>query len=358
MLGAMETPPEWADGAPAQRALNGKAPAMLTSKSTLPHRGRHAGFTLIELLMVILILAALIALLLPAIASVRSSVRISQVRTEIAAIDQGLAAFRSTFGVTPPSRLILPEHADGWTAPVTRETKAAIRRIWPSFDFKDNGDPAGGTPPLPGDPRAVGPDNPVSGNRARDFNRDGDETDVVVLTGAECLMFFLGGIRDESGIPSGFSTHPSMPFVPRVNAAPSATTKGPFVDFATDPNRIVDVDGDGMPELTDPLPSQSAPYLYAEGRDGKGYRKDASGRCPDLFVFTNDLANPTDGDMKFVYAYPGGTRPYQKEGHQIISPGFDGQYGVGGEWEDGATLSGDRDPERDNITNFHGGTLE
>ena len=301
------------------------------------------GFTLIELMIVILILAALIALLLPAINSTRRNVRISQVRTEISAIEQGISLFRATYGVNPPSFIVLSETAAGWTGPAMNEHKATIRRIWPSFDF----------------------------TLARDINQDGDATDTLVLTGAECLTFFLGGIIDSS-VPSGFSVNPANPFAP-MSAAPSATRHGPFVDIF-DPSRLVDLDADGMSECLDPLPGQTAPYIYTESRDGRGYRTNPAGENYDLFVYTQQFGlvdingdgvgdviqptSPTNSDMRSVYLYPGGSRAYQKESHQIISPGFDGEYGIGGEWQSEYSFSAARDAERDNITNFHGGTLE
>lgn len=52
--------------------------------------------------------------------------------------------------------------------------------------------------------------------------------------------------------------------------------------------------------------------------------------------------------------------PYNPNKFQIISPGVDGTYGTGGLFVPGkaSCFSGAaRDPERDNLTNFHSGRL-
>ena len=59
---------------------------------------------------------------------------------------------------------------------------------------------------------------------------------------------------------------------------------------------------------------------------------------------------------------------YNPSGFQIISPGYDGDFGVGGEYPENGILDYDPDPtgaraqgfiyERDNITNFRNGRLQ
>src|SRR5690606_31137722 len=151
-------------------------------------------------------------------------------------------------------------------------------------------------------------------------------------------------------IPLGFSKNPRDPF-----ERSGGTRVGPMTEF--DASRFIDLFGnsaspttpDGMPELLDPLPSQSRPYVYASSYDGKGY--DAA----DLFgtgmtsVYLQKLgASPPVGNV-----------PWNKTSFQIISPGIDTEYGTGGLFEvnDSYILPADRANERDNVTNFSGGTL-
>lgn len=295
-------------------------------RSTKQNQSR-AGFTLIELLMAISIIALLIGLLIPAIGGARRNARIAQVKSEIGVLESALAQFQSQFGEYPPSRITLYKDAAGWNS--DGRSKAIIRKFWPSFDFATDG----------------------SGTSAT-FSSAWPGTSVT-LDGAECLLFFLGGVRDTADFRYiGFSKNPRSPF----SLQPNNSRLGPFFEIQFD--RIVDADGDDLPEYLDPLPGQTNPYIYLSGYDGRGYDPaDLGGRMTD--VYREGAAATAKG--------------WKLKSFQIISPGADGAYGVGGEFDpetadtmllnadhngDG-TVSADelREPERDNITNFDSGTL-
>lgn len=72
------------------------------------------GFTLVELLVVIAIIGILIALLLPAVQSVRETGRRAQCGNNLKQIALALAAYESTKRVFPPGRM----GCDGWTRDV------------------------------------------------------------------------------------------------------------------------------------------------------------------------------------------------------------------------------------------------
>lgn len=288
----------------------------------------RAGFSLVELLVVIVIIAILMALLVPAVQSVRLRARLASVSAEISQLDQAITKFKNTFNVEPPSSVYIPVAGGTWDA----ADRSKIRSIWPQFDFANRG---GMDASLP------------------DYH----------LNGAECLVFFLGGVQT-GGMTApaviGFSKDPRNPW-----SGTGSNREGPFFEF--DGRRIVDVDDDGVFEYVDPLPDQRTPYLYLSSQ-GRSYNKvNDQGELDDFDVH----GGPANGlDMRSIYAktmttnpnptpppmyLPG--EPHRPNGYQIISPGVDGLYGIGGGYTDGSELTGDRSAEADNITNFGEGVL-
>ena len=322
----------------------------------------RGGFTLIEILAVILIISILMAFLLPAINSVRTRARVTAVRTEIASLESAIAAFKTQYGTEPPSLLEIyetPTAAGGWasSSPSARavDSRAKIRQIWPQFDF----------------------------SVVRDFNGNGSATDVIILTQGECLVFFLGGIlkrpedlnnnglldsgEDTNGdgklsinvvggsgtqrsFCTGFSKNPFNPF------ASGGNRDSAIFDFDT--SRFVDPDGNNFPAFVDQLPGQTAPYLYASSYSGAGYRYNPSSL---LFEYAATSSAPMFlPTMPYLQGSGAGALPWKAKGFQIISPGYDKKYGTFGSYSTdtaSSDLSGSRDVEADNITNFAPGTL-
>lgn len=337
-----------------------------TTSQNRSRQSRRSAFSLVELMVVIVVISILLAMLLPAISSARTSAQVAGVVSEMKVIEKGLEDFKLKFGTYPPSSIILyetgtsgsdPHWEDDTTSPGVanqnerdtrrRKAVAAIRQMWPNFDFTIN----------------------------RDINGDGDTDDALVLDGAECLMFFLGGmnstkvsasgadIRTRTGslntaaepgfwAPNGFSTNPSNPF-----ARSTGSRIGPFFEFS-DLTRIVnhagdETSGEAMPELRDSIPNQIAPLVYMSSYEGRGYD---AGDLPSGGVY---------GSLADIYRKDGSAStdtPYNQQTFQIISPGFDFSYGTGGHYDgnsvsssvNGANRSQD---ERDNIGNFSGGML-
>lgn len=269
-----------------------------------------AGFTLVELLTVMIIIAILAALLLPAVNSVVRRARIARVVTEIKDLEAALANFKAKYGAYPPSYIKLYPPGQTWDP----RSKAFIRRFWPQFDFTTCGG--------------------LSGIQS-----------VVELDGAECLVFFLGGIPRDGGL-EGFSKNPSRPF------ALGGSRDGPYYEFDT--TRLEDFDNDGFPALKDSLPGQSSPYVYFSSYEGQGYRR---------VVVSGQWRNADNLRwMRYVYYQtfdrndPRKSRPYNPRGFQIISPGADGKHGTGGLYDPNDPSSLGQE-DKDNITNFSDGPL-
>ncbi|MEX2287658.1 MAG: hypothetical protein WD648_11255 [Planctomycetaceae bacterium] len=240
-------------------------------------------------------------------------------RVEITAFESAITEFRTLHGSDPPSGILLYEEADAWDA----RSRGLISQMWPNFRF----------------------------DQPHDINRDGTTSGQVhTLTGAECLVFFLGGLPDvvtvpPSSPPIGFSKDPADPF------KTGGARDDAVFEFASD--RFTDVDLDGFPEYLGPFSGQSAPFLYASSYGGKGYE------AADLVVSTAPALEIGD-----VYREPDGTPlsttdnpPYKRTSFQIIFPGADNLYGDGGVF-DPANPQGLTNPaDHDNITNFHSGRL-
>ena len=282
------------------------------------HRHRRSAFTLLELLAVIAIIAILLSLIVPALRGVLVSGDEAAVTAELSQLDQALTSFKAKFGDYPPSSLQIPASGGTWDA----KSRAAILAIWPQFDFGSRG--------------GLDSASPVPG--------------ALNLSGAECLVFFLGGMQGGSAdapVLAGFSKNPLTPWTV------SGNPDGPFMEF--DLSRVTNISGSPsvLYEYLDPMPDQTAPIMYVSAAGGRYNKTTDAAAHDDYDVFG-------DGDSRNMlgcYMQADGSTPHQKDGFQLISPGADGAYGEGGAFTPGEDLPSARDVEEDNITNFSGGTL-
>lgn len=351
---------------PKRRALQHR----VSQSSTTDHGPRttnRPGFTLVELLMVIVIISLLIAMILPAIQSSMRRAREAQVKSEISSLESGITNFKSEFGMDPPSFVYLYEQGAQWSSvPAAARSRAFLRKMWPQFNFALDRD--------------------IDGRNGTTADPDGDNIPGITLTAGECLVFFLGGMCEVTPTSSGgvawthrgFSTNPTDPLSRSSPSSLQGSRKGPFYNF--DPSRLIDLDSDQMPEYKDSFPSQTMPYLYVSSYDGRGYDDLGSGVSqlpgPPLLSTQMQLVyyqslQKSGNSLTLTNGRPNGTA-WKANSYQIISPGIDAEYGVGGEFKANASIplpevdingNNQIDPgerrtaEQDNITNFHSGRL-
>jgi prepilin-type N-terminal cleavage/methylation domain-containing protein len=280
------------------------------------------GFTLIELLIVLVIIAILAALILPAVMRGTNTVRIAEVNNEMAKFKTAITQFKVDFGVEPPSSLTIWERATDWAS--HPRDRRIVKQLWPQFDFSLDREFDGDALGLPG-------------YQTEDFPMDG----------AECLVFFLGGMADRTtGALRGFSSNARNPFVVDNGArvGPFFEFKGGFDVSGSTPaptGRFVDTDSDGLPEYLDTLPGQTLPYLYFSSYGGEGYKTGDNLTRIAAPYFKDALSRV----------------PHKESSFQLISPGFDFNYGTGGQFDPDNPPSNTNAPDSDNITNFHSGVL-
>jgi len=326
----------------------------------------RSGFTLVEMMVVIVIIAILAGLLIPAIQRARITANEARVIVEIKGLESAISAFKAKYGVEPPSQFVLFTTQAGWSS--NPASMAIIRQIWPQFDFT-MGTGSGTTFPA------------YWTTIAKPLTFNGVSSPALPMNSGECLLFFLGGIIPVQGpnqVPTGFAKNPAYPFSP---PSVSSNREGPFFEF-TAIDRIKDIDGNGINEFYDLLPNQALPYLYFSSYEGRGYNTFELPSNGASFNYMHDMYRVWSGAITPA-AFPlppatpatstAGTSaalPAQKpQSFQIISPGYDGKYGIGGVFNTSLTNSGliikfngttpvyDTDAY-DNLTNFNGGRLK
>ncbi len=363
---------------------------------TSTHRSRpvsalaRGGFTLVELLVVIIVLAILVGLLLPVIAAALRTARNAAVLAEISQLSQAMASFKQSFGDLPPSRVLLVESgnyapfinsnagvstidpnaspSDTTVSILAQRSLTALRKFWPKVVFSTSGQPP-----------QIFYNAPPGAGYWYDFNGNGVMDGPYILHGHECLAFFLGGIPYEDpqtgafGM-TGFGKDPVNPFTNSLaadsryggnpNPMYSANRQSPSFEFIgsrlfLDPNNVTNLNGTaspGIPGYYDSLTSNSPQttngtlnfYVYFSAYGSSGYdpndvnfptEADANLASPIwLQFFTASALNHRVSPAPNPYTTSStvtanNVLTYEKpQTFQIISPGVDGLYGVGGQY--------------------------
>ncbi|WP_337173829.1 hypothetical protein [Paludisphaera sp.] len=381
----------------------------------------RAGFTQVELLVVIVVMTLLIALLLPAINGAVRTARNTAAQANLTQLANALAAFKAKHGEYPPSRVLLWE--DGWfrtgdttvmpgvagqtdltAGQLAQRSLQHMRKFFPKATFSTSG--------------AVW----TNLNQWYDFNGDGqfgglnptsgayEPSRPILLQGHQCLVFFLGGLpqqTDEGYSMTGFAKNPSNPFTPAVLPAVATSStffsqnrEAPTFEFAA--NRLLSAAPGEFPGYMDSLGNTLGggqinfiAYFSAYGNNAydpndvnfaevdemgatilnrfkvrfpvSGANGMANSPAPNPYTTGPTWAATAAELTRLSVAY------VNPQTYQLISSGSDGLYGPGGTFKANtgadalpfdaaattpAASANIRQRERDNLTNFHGGTLD
>lgn len=310
---------------------------------------RRAAFTMIELLVVILIIAVLAAILLPAVGKVRTAAKRTTAISEIAQMSNGIAAFKTKYRVNfIPSTIVLRERMDYFTdntndpTGVERASLSYLKQVWLHLPSP----PSSGVSPFP-----VGTTPGVNGidwNGNNTIDGNGTNSPRWQLEGDQCLVFFLGGI----GANGGFSSNPTNPAAVQGRAAPFFEFPASRLSTAFNTNLAAKA---GFPSFIDQW--NSVPYVYYSARNGT---KNAYSTTDCATVMSVDATLIGDSGVANFAPYKDQTGSFlQPTGFQIISAGQNKSFGYGSStgalWSPG--YYDQESADGDNLTNFHAGPL-
>jgi len=297
------------------------------------------GFTLIEMLVVIAIIAVLVSLTAGVVLKILEKGPEVQRRSDISQLSESIAQFKQVFKLdeSPPSRFALRSNIKEYSQPANPnpdkldiESLLFLQKLSGnnSVGLDQNGNPI----PLAwaGFDASGNPNLIPSGQR-------------VVLTGDQCLVFFLGGITDGSPpVSQGFSANSRNPTIQ------GGERRGPFYNFES--NRLVQ-GSNGFYSYMDPY---KLPYAYFSSyKTTNGYNRYFStynnSDCANLGVWPY---YPTAGSGSAPPA-----KYHNPKSFQIISAGKDNTFGCGtvnsSPWSPG---NASREME-DDMSNFYDSAL-
>jgi prepilin-type N-terminal cleavage/methylation domain-containing protein len=262
------------------------------------HNSQRNAFTLVELLVVIAIIAVLVSLSAAGVMKVMGLVPEVQTRTDISQMDAALGAFMADYQLQdpPPSKLMLREDL-AYNLNVTNPNYALELR---SIQFLKRAFGKNLTAPI-------------------DWNGDGKADGPWILEGEQCLVFYLGGIPNNSAIMTGsppaclgFSTNNNNP------AGLSTSRKGPYFNFLS--SRLV---------LGTVLNKNMSPFfVYYDN-----WKPTSGVQMPYAYFSSNGTINGytlTDCATISAAPYRDAAGNYTNSNkYQIISAGQDGLFGNG-----------------------------
>lgn len=296
---------------------------------------RGAGFTLVEILVVIAIIGMLAGLTTTVLVSARRSVRSSVVATQQAQLSMALDEYKNKYGEYPPD--LSDEEA------VLRH----IKKRWPRYNVESLDQFY----------------NHIrfgcrlsSGNYPRNYNFQSNEDPVgehvwVLGRYMSSLVFWLGGLPDADGVPSGFYSNPKSPLGIDANNKPiakpgRATREKPLYAFERKDITPLAVDGSGNDSVFYPADESSlwdddlGAYVYTPAYCQGGYpivyfRPSIRVPYGGKYIFWGETASEgVTQAMPYARTWTdngNGVVPltwYEERRFQLIHPGVDGYFGT------------------------------
>jgi prepilin-type N-terminal cleavage/methylation domain-containing protein len=303
------------------------------SRISNPQTPRRRGFTLVEVLVVVAIIGLLVALLLPAINSVRRSAKRTVITTEMKQLVAAIENFKSTIGA-------------GRYPPDGTNPSDTLQFLQGAF------------------PRCPATNYPTQLTTAYSASS--------VFNPATALVFWLGGAQDSTGAFIGFSANQQNPFDAPVGGQVqiSASRLQPSFDFqkATGNTRFVQINTSPLSAASGNLGGTSsgttvtwnlyqysppnnqvgsAPYLYYKAVAGAYY---VSTPVQNTMPYSDSSASPP---TSFI----------NPKTYQLLCPGLDGKFGIyttaniGGCPQYPAGTNYDQVNGLDDMTNFTSGAI-
>jgi len=337
-----------------------------TSKRSCARTGRH-GFTLVEMMVVIIVIAILAGLLLPAIGGAVRRAKNAKIAMEIASLSKALENYKLENGEYPPD-FSMDDADPADTSDRVPKQQAIDQHLSRIFRY-----------------RSSGSNHPTDENYNKvalpTHENGGDwltNEDLDALNPKTALYFWLRGFSASTRQPltdptttrtpvysfdKGRLNPPNVATQPTINSlasgtniaiatyyAPGDDTEQPYLYYRATVKNSISTDADAY----------NTAYQWA---DNNGVARP--------YLSNNMVPNPdTNSGVINAYASP--------KSFQLISAGLDGQYGIGGEYNfsnpttrtsaingvfpDGPYSGNAQDPrygDRDNLTNFsEGSTLK
>ncbi len=271
----------------------------------LANRKTLKGFTLVEMLVVVLIISILAGLISAAAIKARHRGQKAAIALEIKHLAMALDNYKHQFGEYPP------DFSDKYAPTmVNLLILSHISRAFPRFTYP----PTATTTALKWQYLR----DLIFNNSAYTVNGVTYNIDLNNMTPVIALVFWLGGMPDAQGQPSGFSKNPGNPF-----ESPSTQPSriGPLFEF--DPGRLQTYTY--YPRGV--IPGSGQPYIYLRAEQGQPES------CREYY--SSDL-NATPPTYTFKSGSVSGAKPYWDQrtkgwmnptSFQLLCCGLDGRFG-------------------------------